>query len=77
MPSTLIKHGNLDNVATYEYVADTVADMNNINKKEINLGSTCMVLKGASGKVEIYVADSTKEWILLSIVYGSASSNNG
>lgn len=63
MANVLVKRGQLDNVATYEHFCDTTADMENINPKEINLGSVCVVLKGKSGGMEVYLATSEKEWI--------------
>jgi len=58
------KRGNKDNVVTFEHMCDTKEDMNNIDPRQINLGSVAIVLKGDSG-IELYIATSEKEWILL------------
>lgn len=56
------KRGNLDNVVTYEHICDTTADMANIDPKYITLGSSCIVIVGDSGEMEVYLADSDKNW---------------
>ncbi len=60
----MIKKGSQDNMATYEHVCDTAADLANINPEYITLGSTALVLLGEHG-IELYMATSTKQWILL------------
>jgi len=62
--TNMIKKGSQDNMATYEHVCDTAADLANINPEYITLGSTALVLLGEHG-VELYMATSTKQWILL------------
>ncbi len=69
------KQGNMDNVLTYEHICDTIADMNNIEKKYITLGSTCIVLSGSANALEAYMADSNKEWHEL-LVSGSETGGN-
>lgn len=56
------KRGNQDNVITYEHICDTRADMSNIERKYITLGSVCIVLQGENDAMEVYMADSNKEW---------------
>lgn len=56
------KRGNQDNVITYEHICDTSADMASIEKRYVTLGSVCIVLQGESGAMEVYMADSSKEW---------------
>ena len=56
------KQGNQDNVITYEHICDTRADMSNIERKYITLGSVCIVLQGENDAMEVYMADSSKEW---------------
>ena len=73
MANVMTKRGNLDNVVTYEHYCDTREDLNNIDPQYITLGSVAVVLMGAAG-LEVYMATSGKEWILLSGV--SSSSNN-
>lgn len=60
---TTTKVGDQVNVATYEHFCDTAADIQNIDTKEITLGSVCVVLQGESGGIEFYIANSNKEWI--------------
>lgn len=56
------KQGNQDNVITYEHICDTRADMSSIERKYITLGSVCIVLQGENDAMEVYMADSNKEW---------------
>lgn len=63
MANILVKRGQLDNVATYEHFCDITADMENIDPNQINLGSACIVLEGESGGIEVYLANSEKQWI--------------
>ena len=58
----MTKRGQIDNVITYEHICDTRADMNNIPTTQITLGSICIVLSGNNGALEVYMADSDKEW---------------
>jgi len=62
MAHILVKKGEADNIATYTHFCDTLADMPDIDPHEINLGSTCVVLEGANGGIEFYIANSKKEW---------------
>ena len=66
------KVGQRDNVITYEHICDTRADMEKIEPRYITLGSTCIVLQGESG-MEVYMADSDKEWHDLLVSSGSGS----
>lgn len=68
------KQGSVDNVLTYEHICDTSADMAKIDRKYITLGSTCIILAGQSGAMEVYMADSNKEWH--DILAGASSSGN-
>lgn len=67
MAHVLVKRGNLDNIVTYEHFCDTTADLADIDPKEINLGSTSIVLEGENGGIEIYIANSKKKWIKFSV----------
>lgn len=58
------KRGSQDNAITYEHICDTTADLQNIDPKYITLGSVAIVLQG-SGGLEMYMANSQKEWIAL------------
>lgn len=54
--------GSDDNVITYEHYCDTTQDMANIDPKYITLGSICVVVKGTNDELEVYMADSNKNW---------------
>lgn len=58
------RRGQLDNVATYEFICDTKDDLAAIDPRNITLGSVAIVLKGESG-LEVYMSTSDKEWISL------------
>lgn len=65
MANIMTKRGNIDNITTYEHFCDTIADRANIDPKYITLGSDCIVINGESGGIEIYIADSNKEWHIM------------
>lgn len=67
------KQGSADNVLTYEHICDTAADMAAIERRYITLGSVCIVLQGESGAMEVYMADSDKEWHDVIVTGGSGS----
>lgn len=73
----LTKRGNLDNVITYEHICDTTEDMAFIERKYITLGSTCVVLSGDSGGMEVYMADSNKEWHDIMVTGGNEAITAG
>ena len=58
------KRGAIDNLATYEFICDETADLQNIEPRYVTIGSVAIVLQGDSG-FEVYMANSKKEWILL------------
>jgi len=62
----MTKRGSQDNVITYEHFCDTIADRANIPSDQITLGSVCIVLEGIGGGLEVYFANSSKEWKILS-----------
>lgn len=64
MASIMTKRGQTDNVITYEHICDTPEDLETIDPKYITLGSIAVVLKGSAG-IEIYMADSQKQWVEL------------
>ena len=72
MAVKMTKRGQLDNVTTNEFICDTAADLAAIDPKYINLGSVAIVLQGSSG-LEVYMANSKKEWINL----GSSGGGSG
>ena len=64
MAQVMTKRGSQDNVATYEFVCDTAADLTTIEPQYITLGSVAIVLEGEGG-IEVYMANSQKQWINL------------
>ena len=73
MATKLTKRGKLDNEITYEFVCDTPADLQAIDKQYIVLGSTAIVLEGNVG-FEVYMANSQQEWVNIG---GGGSNNSG
>jgi len=69
----LVKRGSLDNVITYEHYCDAKADLANIPKNQITLGSTAVVLQDEDGGLGIYIAGSNKEWVAVSTSSGSGA----
>jgi hypothetical protein len=65
MASTMTKRGQADNVVTYEFVCDTISDLQKIDPKYITMGSIATVIEGETG-FEVYMANSKKQWINLS-----------
>ena len=62
MPATMTKRGNADNVITYEFVCDTITDLDAIDPQYITMGSVAIVIQGTTG-FEVYMANSQKQWI--------------
>lgn len=58
------QRGTQDNVITYTHFCDTKEDMKLIDKKEITLGSVCVVLEDedAGNELNFYLAKSDKTW---------------
>ena len=77
MAYKMTKRGSIDNEVTYEFFCDTVADMESIKNIYRCLGSIAIVLEGDSGGLEIYITNSSKEWIPLDISTGNGSENSG
>ena len=69
----MTKRGSLDNVITYEHFCDTKADLANIPKDQITLGSTAVVLRDDGDEMGIYIAGSDKEWVVVSTSSGSGA----
>lgn len=63
MASIMTKRGQQDNVITYEHICDETADLDNINPNEITLGSVAVVLQNENDALEVYMANSSKQWI--------------
>lgn len=72
MAHKMTRRGSLDNVITFEHYCDTVADLDNIDPSEINLGTIALVVEGTAG-LEVYMAKSDKTWVR---IYGGANSSD-
>ncbi len=72
--NVMTKRGSLDNVVTYEHYCDTKADLNNIPKDQITLGSVAIVLQDENNGMGIYIAGSDKQWNAFSTMSGGSSS---
>lgn len=72
----MTKKGSLDNIVTYEHFCDNKSDLANIPKNQITLGSTAIVLQDEDNGMGIYIANSNKEWIAVSISNGDRSYEN-
>jgi len=77
MAYAMTKRGSLDNCITYEFMCDTVEDMNAIEDGYRTLGSVAIVLNGESGSLEVYITDSSKEWHNFSAASGGSSAAEG
>lgn len=73
MAHIMTKQGQQDNVITYEHICDSTADLASIPYDQSTLGSTAIVLVGESGGLEVYMANSNHEWILLTAGSGGGS----
>lgn len=61
MAAIMTKRGNMDNIVTYEFMCDTIADLENINPEYVTMGSVAIIIKD----FDVYMANSNKEWISL------------
>lgn len=59
MAFKMTKHGSLDNEITNEFFCDTTADLANIPKSEVNLGSIAIIVEG----MQVFIANSNKQWV--------------
>ena len=75
MAYAMTKQGSLDNCITYEFICDTVADMNAIENRYRSIGSVAIVLQGESDGLEVYIAGSDKNWNSLSSAGAGADSS--
>lgn len=73
MAQIMTKRGNIDNIVTYEFVCDTLADLQTIDPQYITMGSVATVISGSAG-FEVYMANSQKEWVNIG---GGGSNNSG
>lgn len=74
MAHIMTKCGTQDNVITYEHYCDAKADLANIPKSQITLGSTAVVLKDENDELGIYIAGSDKQWIPVAMSSSGAGS---
>lgn len=71
----MTKRGDLDNIITYQHICDTKADMSNIPSNQITLGTVCIVLQGESNGLQVYIANSQKQWFAITTgISGGANS---
>lgn len=59
MASVMTKHGEQDNVITYEFMCDSVADLTEINPEYATMGSVAIIIND----FEVYMANSQHQWI--------------
>jgi hypothetical protein len=59
MAYAMTKRGSLDNCVTYEFICDTIEDMNAIEDRYRTIGSIAIVLQGDNG-LEVYISGSDK-----------------
>ena len=76
MAYAMTKQGSLDNCVTYEFICDTIADMNAIENRYRTIGSVAVVLTGEGGGMEAYIAGSNKQWNTLSGISGSSGGSS-
>ena len=62
MAAVMTKRGNDDNVITYEFMCDSVADLNKIDPQYVTMGSVAIVIND----FEVYIANSSKQWVNMS-----------
>ena len=63
MAHIMTKRGQMDNITTNEFICDTTEDLQNIDPKDISLGSIAIILHNSG--IEVYMANSKKQWIAL------------
>ena len=76
MSSIMTKRGNQDNIITYEFVCDSTADLQTIEYRYITMGSVAIVIHGETG-LEIYMADSQRQWISLGVMNSGGTISSG
>ena len=62
MACIMTKRGSQDNIVTNEFVCDSYEDLQTIEPRYVTLGSVAIILDGG---LEVYMANSNKEWISL------------
>lgn len=61
--NVMVKRGSLDNVVTFQHFCDTIEDLSNIPANQITLGSVAIILGEEGEDLQIYIANSEKEWL--------------
>ena len=61
MAAIMTKRGGQDNIITYEFMCDSVADLNKIDPNYVTMGSVAIVIND----FEVYMANSQKQWVNL------------
>ena len=62
MAAKMTKRGSQDNEVTYEFMCDTIADLNTIDPKYITMGSVAVIIEN----FEVFIANSKKQWVEVS-----------
>ena len=62
MASVMTKRGEQDNVITYEFMCDSVADLDKIDHQYATMGSVAIVIND----FEVYIANSQGQWVNIS-----------
>ena len=77
MSYAITKRGSQDNIVTYEFICDTIEDMNAIEKRYRTIGSTAIVLYNKDNEIEAFIADSKGTWVSFGNVGRSSGDNSG
>ena len=77
MAYAMTKCGSLDNIVTYEFICDTITDMNAIDNKYKTIGTIAIVLSGESDTLEVYICGSDKQWSNLGAIGAGESTSSG
>ena len=73
MAYAMTKRGSLDNCITYEFMCDTISDMNAIENRYRTIGSVAIVLSGEDDGLEVYISGSDKQWHAMGAGIGASS----
>lgn len=72
----LSKNGDyVVNRATYEYMCDSIEDLDKIPKEKITLGSTAIVI--CEGGIKVFFADGQDNWVEVTDDVGGGSGSSG
>ena len=73
----MTKQGSLDNQITYEFICDTIADMNAIENRYRVIGTTAIVLSNEEEVMEVFISNSKHEWKSFAFSGSSGNSSSG